>query len=78
MTYVILVDGLPPAFSSDQLRRLFVPYGTVRSVIFASPTKGHTLGFGYIQMASDSEAVQAVKALHGTPVSGYPIGAYLW
>jgi RNA recognition motif-containing protein len=78
MASMVLVNGLPPTFSTDHLRSLFMPFGTVRSAVFASPTRGNNLGSGYVQMASDSEALLAVKVLHGLAVSGHPIATYLW
>jgi RNA recognition motif-containing protein len=73
----VLIYGLPPSCPTQKVRELFERFGTVRSVILSTPSRGHPLLSGYIEMTTEAEAELAVKALHGVPVGDCPIKAYV-
>lgn len=51
----------------DQLRDdFFAPFGPVISTRIVSGRTGESLRFGFIEMASEEEAVRAQQALHRT------------
>jgi hypothetical protein len=64
----IFVGYFPQTTTEDELRRLFVPYGTVARVqIRASTlTMSRSLRYGYVEMPNEREACVAIGGLHGT------------
>ena len=60
----LLVDGFPLSYCSDDLIRIFTPYGKVMWARIVGDRMGMSLGFGYVAMASASEADAAIEALH--------------
>ncbi|KAF0215919.1 MAG: hypothetical protein FD174_3929 [Geobacteraceae bacterium] len=51
----------------DDIRTLFAAAGTVESVnIITDPHTGQSKGFGFVEMASDGEAANAITTLNGT------------
>jgi RNA recognition motif-containing protein len=61
----LLVDGFPLSYSADDLTRIFTAYGEVVWARVVRDRMGISLGFGYVAMASASEADAAIEALHG-------------
>jgi RNA recognition motif-containing protein len=56
---------------ADTLRTLFTGFGEVESVkVIKDRFSGRSKGFGFIEMPSNSEADQAIKALNGNRVDG--------
>ena len=52
--------------SEEDLRRLFSVAGTVSSIhLITDPVTGQFRGCGYVKMASDSEAKEAINSLDG-------------
>ena len=60
----LFVEGFPSTFDNDDLRKLFVRFGTVRSTQVARDTRGKSLRFGYVHMATQDEACNAVRQLN--------------
>ena len=70
----ILVRNLDFNTSEDELRDLFQRHGTVRTVtLVKNRDTGSSRGFAFVEMASDSEAANAIEALNGTLVGGRPL-----
>ncbi len=67
----IYVGNLSFDASEDELRRLFEAHGAVESAKLATDRDtGRARGFGFVEMASDSEANAAIAALNGAQVGG--------
>jgi cold-inducible RNA-binding protein len=67
----IYVGNLSFATSEETVRSLFEAHGTVDRVSIARDRDtGQPRGFGFVEMANDSEAEQAMAALNGRDVDG--------
>ena len=67
----IYVGGLPYATTDQQLQELFSPYGSVVSAqVISDKFTGRSKGFGFVEMTSDAEAENAIRALNGTELDG--------
>ena len=67
----IYVGNLPFSYTSADLEKLFTKHGTVTSAqVVTDRTTGRSRGFGFVEMASDSEAQAAITALNGTDFGG--------
>ena len=63
----IYVGNLDDATTGDQLRALFEPFGTVKTVtVVRDRDTGHGRGFAFVEMAGDSEAESAITGLNKT------------
>ena len=70
----IYVGNLPYETTSDDLVQLFQPYGTVISgQVVMDRFSGRSRGFGFVEMADDTEAQAAIDALNGEPYGGRPL-----
>lgn len=67
----IYVGNLPYSVRDEELRATFEPYGTVVSaeVIFDKRTR-RSRGYGFVEMAQDTEARRAIEALNGKELHG--------
>ena len=62
----IYVGNLALSVTQDNLRELFIEFGEVETAkIVTDRFSGVSKGFGFIEMPSNSEADQAIKALNG-------------
>src|SRR5206468_1548167 len=62
----IYVGNLDYGVTSDELRALFEPFGTVNSAEVQVKTRtGQSRGFGLVEMPDDAEAEAAIAALNG-------------
>lgn len=62
----IYVGNLSYEVTEDELRQEFAAYGEVASVtILADKETGRPRGFGFVEMASESEAKAAIAGLNG-------------
>lgn len=60
--------------SEDDLRKLFEPFGMVSSAkIIKDRDTGRSRGFGFVEMASTTEATKAMGSLDGADVEGRSI-----
>ncbi|MBS3808670.1 MAG: RNA-binding protein [Desulfobacterales bacterium] len=67
----IYVGNLSYNVSEDGLKDIFTEFGEVESAkIIADRYTGRSKGFGFVEMPSNSEADQAIKALNGKAVDG--------
>ncbi len=71
MSKQIYAGNLSYQMSDDELRDLFKQHGEVTSVkIIRYPDSGKSKGFGFVEMADDQEADNAIEKLNGTDVQG--------
>jgi len=67
----IYVGNLPYGLTDDELRDVFSEFGEVASVnIITDKFSGQSKGFGFVEMPSNSEADEAIKALNGSALKG--------
>jgi RNA recognition motif-containing protein len=67
----IYVGNLDYGVSEDDLKDAFSQFGEVSRVsIIKDQFSGQSKGFGFVEMPSNSEADQAIKALNGKPLKG--------
>lgn len=67
----IYVGGLPYSATELDLENLFASQGTVSSAtVITDKYTGQAKGFGFVEMASDAEATNAINALNGTMMGG--------
>jgi RNA recognition motif-containing protein len=70
----IYLGKLSPNLTEDKLRTMFEVFGEVESVkVIKDQFTGRSKGFGFIEMPSNSEADQAIKALNGNFIEGQNI-----
>ncbi len=68
------IGNLAYDVTEDDLRNAFSEFGEVSSVkIIIDKFSGRSKGFGFVEMPSNSEADQAIKALNGKMLSGRSI-----
>jgi RNA recognition motif-containing protein len=67
----IYVGNLAYGTTDDDLRTAFAPFGAITSarVVFDKET-GRSRGFGFVEMASQSEGLKAIEALNQTELQG--------
>ena len=67
----IYCGNLAYAVTEDDLRTAFAEYGEVTSVnVITDKFSGQSKGFGFVEMAENSEADAAIKALNDTALGG--------
>jgi RNA recognition motif-containing protein len=67
----LYVGNLPWSFTSDDLKDLFTPYGSVQSAeVISDRETGRSRGFGFVEMDSQEGVEQAVRALHEADCRG--------
>jgi RNA recognition motif-containing protein len=71
MNNKLYVGGLPYSVTDGKLQELFSAHGTVESArVIADKFTGQSRGFGFVEMASGSEAQAAISSLNGTQYEG--------
>jgi len=61
----LYVGNLTFSVTDADLEDLFAPFGEVRSAqVVVDRQTGRSRGFGFVEMASDAEALAAIEALH--------------
>jgi RNA recognition motif-containing protein len=70
MSVRLFVDGIPSFFTDQQLKELFLRYGTVLSAEVAKDPRGRSLQFGYVEMAAPHEANMAILELNRSKLNG--------
>ena len=74
MSSKLFVGGLPYALTEDQLSAAFRPYGHVVEVkILTDRETGESRGFGFVEMGSQVDAEQAIRALDRSDLGGRTI-----
>ena len=67
----IYVGNLNFNLGEDDLKELFEKYGEVISVkIITDKYSGRSKGFGFVEMADDAQANQAIEELNGKDLNG--------
>ena len=67
----VFVGNLPPEFPDERLAETFDPYGIVLSASVArDPDTGARLRYGFVDIATEKAATQAIGALDGTEIDG--------
>lgn len=67
----IFVGNLPFSATEGDLRGLFSDYGTVDSAaIITDRETGRSRGFGFVELAADARAADAIRDLDGTDLQG--------
>ena len=67
----IYVGNLPYTVTEADLNQAFSAFGKVTSVTLISDKfSGQSKGFGFVEMANNSEADAAIKGLNETPFKG--------
>lgn len=70
----IYIGNLSFTIQEETLRALFAEFGEVESVkLIKDRFSGRSKGYGFVEMPSNSEADQAIKALNGNRIDGYHI-----
>jgi len=70
----IYIGNLPSSATGDILHTLFAEFGEVQvSKIILDRRTSQSKGFGFVEMPSNSEADQAIKALNGKMIDGRAI-----
>ena len=70
----IFVGNLPPETTDDELKSMFVEFGTVVSAhIGLNKKTGEAEGYGIVEMKVKHEARAAVDALRGKELKGKPL-----
>ena len=64
----LYVKNLAEDFGEEQLRELFLPFGTINSLVVMKDEAGQSKGFGYVSYDSHESAAQAVEELNGKVV----------
>ena len=66
----IYIENVPVSTTEEELRQLFIPYGTVESVVLVKDKRsGMPKGTAYVMMP-DVEAEQAIAGLEGIEYCG--------
>ena len=67
----IYVGNLPFSATEDELVQMFSTYGNVsRASIITDRMTGRSRGFGFVEMAEEQAAADAVEQLNGKPFGG--------
>ena len=67
----IYVGNLPYTLTDEELADAFAQYGQVDSArVVIDRESGRSRGFGFVEMATTSEAEAAIAALHGKDFMG--------
>ena len=75
---VLYVGGLSEAISDYQLRELFGGYGEVASAyVIRYKHTGKSAGYGFVEMGSGEQALNAVVALEGALFNGNCLRLYI-
>jgi len=65
----LFINNLPKDFSSNDLKEMFLSYGTVISAkIVTDADSGESRGFGFVEMSSFHEGESAIKELNGQEI----------
>lgn len=71
----LFVGGLTYSKTNDDLQNMFAAFGTVQSAqIITDKFTNQSKGFGFVEMANDDEAQNAIRELDGKDVDGRRLG----
>ncbi len=67
----IYVGNLPFNTNSNELEEMFAEFGSVdRAQVISDRETGRSRGFGFVEMADETEAQNAIEALNGKDFDG--------
>jgi RNA recognition motif-containing protein len=67
----LYVSNLGDQITDESLRAVFATHGEVSSSkIIRNYSTGYSIGFGFVNMPNDNEAVKAMEKINGTVVNG--------
>jgi RNA recognition motif-containing protein len=66
----LMIEGLPPLFSNQQLNDLFSPVGTVCDALVITDAAGKSLRIGTVEMSTAQEAERAMQKLNQSYLQG--------
>ncbi|HEY4664199.1 MAG TPA: RNA-binding protein [Comamonas sp.] len=67
----LYVGNLPYGVRDHDLQQAFTQFGTVVSAkVMMERDTGRSKGFGFVEMAADSEASAAIQGMNGQPLGG--------
>ena len=70
----IQITDLSRKITEKELNNLFAAFGMVSStIIIMDKITGKSKGFGFVEMADEKDALEAIKKLHKTKVDGQKI-----
>ncbi len=70
----LYVGNLSYSVTSATLEQMFAPFGSVRSAeVIQDRDTGRSKGFGFVEMADDSAAQEAIRGLHEKENEGRPL-----
>jgi RNA recognition motif-containing protein len=70
----LYVGNLPYSVTDSELQQMFATHGTVTSAqVIMDRDTGRSKGFGFVEMANDTEAQTAIDALNGQQMGGRPL-----
>ena len=70
----LYVGNLSYEVDNSSLEALFTPYGEVRSAdVIQDRDTGRSKGFGFVEMADDNAAQEAIRGLNETQQNGRPL-----
>jgi RNA recognition motif-containing protein len=74
MSSKLYVGNLSYHLNEDELKEAFAEVGEVVSVtIIKDRLSGQSRGFGFVEMATDDDAKNAIATLHGRPLDNRPL-----
>jgi RNA recognition motif-containing protein len=74
MTRKLYVGNLPYSVNEDSLRELFAQAGEIASVnIITDRDTGRSKGFGFVEMATEEEAQEAIRRFNGYSIDSRPL-----
>lgn len=67
----IYVGNLPYDTGNEELEQLFSQFGTIqRATVVMDRESGRSRGFGFVEMAEETEGHSAIEALNGQDFGG--------
>ena len=70
----IYVGNLPYEFNDEELEAAFTEFGEIASArVITDRYSGRSRGFGFVEMANDTEAQAAIAAMNGKDMKGRPL-----
>lgn len=74
MTKKLYVGNLPYSATEDQLRALFSQAGEIKTVtVITDRETGRSKGFGFVEMATEEGAREAIKQFNGYQLQSRPL-----
>ena len=71
MNKKLYVGNLPYKTTSEQLQQMFAAAGSVTSAtVISDKFSGRSKGFGFVEMATDDEASNAINMFNGNEMEG--------